>query len=151
MEFSYLPLHQQKIISVHKIHIAFSKTKVKYFIENQSCDKVRRNKKLQVKTWQVLIVRVRWEGRFPLYQIFIEIWVEDVRRYGHRDTRPGLSRSLLTIWHRRHIEYILRAFPKVQIPSRASTCRVASFLESWPRRARGHVQVFEAGGWFLLL
>lgn len=90
----------------------------------------------------------RWKGRFSLYQIFREIWVEDVRRYGHRDTRLVSEpfNRLTSATHRIHSAGV----PKVQIPSRASTCPVASFLESWPR-ARGHVRIFEAGGRFLLL
>lgn len=39
---------------------------------------------------------------------------------------------------------------KAQIPSRASTCPVASFLESWPGRACGRARIFKAGGRFLL-
>lgn len=74
-----------------------------------------------------------------------------IGRYRRRDTQVGRVSGpfnhLTSATRRIHSAGVPR---KAQIPSRASTCPVASFLESWPGWARGRARIFKAGGRFLL-
>jgi len=95
--------------------------------------------------------QVQWGGTILFVQS-LERNLDDigVGRY-RRDTRVGHVSEpfnrLTSATRRIHSAGIPR---KAQIPSRASTCPIASFLESWPGQARGHARIFEAGGRFLL-
>jgi len=99
----------------------------------------------------ILLVASSLRGRILFIQSLWRNLVDaDVGCYRHRDTVGrvlGSFNRLTSATRRIHSASVPR---KAQIPSRASTCPVASFLESWPGRVRGRVRVYETDGRFLL-